>query len=228
MAGQNVAGPAGQDANPIWDCGCSSALCQHTLHPTRQDQPPEPTPSLPAPNPGAAGLAQSCASILCPREPGERVSLPSALGVSLPSALGFAPQQATALNFHHPWLKGSLRRSNPINPAQTSLCLMGKSQLTQGWAGTGDCSISLGLRHHTVAKGLSFPICHSMKILLRHNKGLGVKTVPNLFGFYALKLITNLIQGGKKAGFERIQRSFQPWQSLWFLRNDGSTLRWFL
>lgn len=107
---------------PSRDCSCSPALCQHTLHPTRQDQPPE--PPFPAPNLGAAGLAKSCASTMCPQEPGERVSLPSALGL--------APQQAATLNFHHPWLKGSLRRSNPINPAQTSLCLMGKSQLTQG------------------------------------------------------------------------------------------------
>lgn len=62
------------------------------------------------------------AVLVSAQEPRERVALAS--------ALGSAPQ-ATALNFHHTWLKGSLGRSNQINPAQTSFYLMGRSQLMQ-------------------------------------------------------------------------------------------------
>lgn len=126
--GEAPAHRAGPGAIPLLALGrdrsCSPAPCRrtaasrwtgsaglshhlHTLHKTQ----------------GMLEWPRAAFASMRPQEPVERVSLTSALGL--------APQQAPALNFHHPWLKGSLRRSNPINPAQTSFHLMGKSQLTQ-------------------------------------------------------------------------------------------------
>lgn len=57
----------------------------------------------------------------------------------------------------------------------------------------------------------------------------GLKLVPNLFGFYVLKLITNLSLGKKKKVLKESKEGCkgiapaQPWHSLWFLSNDCST-----
>ena len=126
--GKELARRAGMGAVPLpalgRDRSCSPALHGHTAASHRT---------------GSTGLGSDCCALhktremlgwpravfasMRPQEPAERVSLTSALGL--------APQQATALNFHHPWLKGSLRRPNPTNPAQTFFHLISKSQLTQ-------------------------------------------------------------------------------------------------
>lgn len=106
------------------DRSCSPALHRHTAASHRTGWTGL-SSDLRAPHKTRAmlGWPRAVFASMRPQEPVERLSFTSALGL--------APQQAAALNFHHPWLKGSLRRSNPINPAQTSFYLMGKSQLRQ-------------------------------------------------------------------------------------------------